>query len=329
MKGGAWVSVTLRDVAKKAGLSIATVSRVLNGYDQVSEETRRKVQSAVEELGYEPPHRRRGAAAGTVAIVMPNINSFFFTEILRGAEFVAYQRGYTVTLYTTDERSLQAINDRLRQGEYAGLVLVTTGPEQFNTAMKGRPVVVVDYGSEGSTFPHVTVDNLRAGYAATRCLLEAGHREIGLITGPLNLQSAQDRVRGFRLALDEAGINYPKAWVRESDFTAQGGYDAAQSIWGESLAVPTALFCCNDWMAIGAMRALGERGLKVPRDVALVGFDNQPVSEVVTPALTTVAQPMFELGETALKVLLRLVGGENLETNRIVLETQVVRRHSV
>ena len=173
------MSVTLRDVAKKAGLSIATVSRVLNGYDQVSEETRRKVQSAVEELGYEPPHRRRGAAAGTVAIVMPNINSFFFTEILRGAEFVAYQRGYTVTLYTTDERSLQAINDRLRQGEYAGLVLVTTGPEQFNTAMKGRPVVVVDYGSEGSTFPHVTVDNLRAGYAATRCLLEAGHREIG------------------------------------------------------------------------------------------------------------------------------------------------------
>lgn len=323
------MSVTLRDVAKKAGLSIATVSRVLNGYDQVSEETRQKVQAAVEALGYEPPHRRRGSAAGNIAIVMPNINSFFFTEILRGAEFVAFERGYAVSLYTTDDRSVRVINDSLRRGDYAGLVLVTTGPDRFDSAMKGRPVVVVDYGSEGSTFPHVTVDNLRAGYAATRCLLEAGHREIGLITGPLSLQSARDRVRGFRLALDEAGINYPEDWVRESDFTTEGGYHAVQSLWSASISLPTALFCCNDWMAIGAMRALGERGLQVPQDVALVGFDNQPVSEVVTPALTTVAQPMFELGETALKILLRLVGGEKLETNRIVLETQVIRRHSV
>lgn len=323
------VSVTLRDVARKAGLSVATVSRVLNGHAQVSPETRAKVQRAVAELGYEPPPRKRSAGVGTIAVVMPNLNSYFFTEILRGAEQIAYERGFTLALYTTDGRSRQDIQGRIRQlPSTAGVVLVTTGPQQFGSAAS-CPVVVVDYGSEGSTFPHVTVDNLRAGYMATQCLIEAGHRAIGIITGPLSLQSAQDRLRGFRLALDEAGINFPKDWIWESDFTEAGGYAAVQAMFAQQTALPTALFCCNDLMAIGALRALRERGLKVPEDMAIVGFDNQPVSEAAFPALTTVAQPMFELGETALRVLLRLVGGEELETNRIVLDTQLVRRDSV
>ncbi|MGI6148044.1 MAG: LacI family transcriptional regulator [Firmicutes bacterium] len=324
------MSVTLRDVARKAGLSIATVSRVLNGHVQVSPEARARVEQAVQELGYEPAQRRKPTGSGTIAVVMPNLNSFFFTEILRGAEQTAYERGYSLTLYTTDGRSKQEVHSRLKHlPDAAGVLLVTAGPQQFGSDFLGRPVVVVDYGSEGSPFPHVTVDNLRAGFAATQCLIEAGHTAIGIITGPLGMQSAQDRLRGFRLALDEAGINFPANWIWESDFTEAGGYAAARAMLEQGRAVPTALFCCNDLMAIGALRALRERGMTVPQDIAIVGFDNQPVSAAAFPALTTVAQPMFELGETALRVLLRLVGGEELETNRIVLDTQLVKRHSV
>jgi len=324
------VNVTLRDVARKAGLSIATVSRVLNGHEQVSPEARERVERAAAELGYEPPLRRKPASLGAIAAVMPNLNSYFFTEILRGAEQIAYERGFALALYTTDGRSKQEIQNRMgRLSDLAGVVLVTAGPHHFGTESLRRPVVVVDYGSEGSTFPHVTVDNLRAGYAATRFLIEAGHKAIGIITGPLSMQSAQDRLRGFRLALDEAGVNFPTHWMWESDFTEAGGYAAVRSMFASGKGVPTALFCCNDLMAIGALRALRERGVAVPQDMAIMGFDNQPVSAAAFPALTTVAQPMFELGETALRVLLRLVGGEELETNRIVLDTQLVKRHSV
>ena len=229
------MSVTLRDVARKAGLSIATVSRVLNGHVQVSPEARARVEQAVQELGYEPAQRRKPTGSGTIAVVMPNLNSFFFTEILRGAEQTAYERGYSLTLYTTDGRSKQEVHSRLKHlPDAAGVLLVTAGPQQFGSDFLGRPVVVVDYGSEGSPFPHVTVDNLRAGFAATQCLIEAGHTAIGNHHGSTGHAVCPGSPARLSPGPDEAGsISLPTGFGNLI-LRKQGGMPPPERCWNKA-----------------------------------------------------------------------------------------------
>ncbi len=332
---GMQMAVSLRDVAIEAGVSPATVSRVMRGHPQVSEETRGKVEQAIKRLGYtgRPASRLRAArgARRAIALMIPDVTSPFFAEVIAGVESQVYAHGFDFVLCTTDKRPQDEITARMNALHPAGLVVVTPHigeDERLRRYELSLPVVVVDYHNEGSVSPHVSVDNLRAAYFATRYLIDKGHRDIAIITGPLYVQSASERLKGFRLAMDEAGLALRKDLVREGDFTVAGGARLAQDLMSCVEPRPTALFCSNDLMAVGALNALRERGIAVPGDVSVLGFDDLPIAQLVTPPLTTVAQPIREMGDVAARMLVRLIRGEQLETTRVIMEAKLVQRES-
>lgn len=327
------MSVNLRDVAKLAGVSLATASRVMNDHPQVSEETRRRVLAAAEQLGYKPDESkpRRQLASRVISLIVPDVSSPFYCAILQGVEREAFSQQFDLVLYTTVGRSEVNVAERVAAAKnICGVIVVTPrhGEDRYLREIGAQlPVVVVDHRAEGSGFPHITVDNLRAGFQATSYLIAQGHRRIGFISGPLNIESALDRLRGYRLALDEANIPYDEGLVLQGDFEQNTGYRLLKE-WINAKPQPDAWFCSNDLMAAGAMQALVEHGIAVPDDVAVIGFDDLNIAQMTHPPLTTMRQPIREMGEIAMRILLRLLDGEELETNRIVLNAELVVRES-
>lgn len=327
------MSVNLRDVAELAGVSLATASRVINGHPQVSEETRRKVLAAVEQLGYKPEESkpRRHLTNRVIALIVPDVSSPFYCAILRGVEMEAFSQQFDLVLYTTEGRSQVNVAERVAAAKnISGVIVVTPrhGEDRYLREIGAQlPVVVVDHRAEGSGFAHITVDNLRAGFQATSHLIAQGHKRIGFISGPLSIESARDRLRGYRLALDEANIPFDETLVLQGDFEQSTGYRLLKE-WIAKNPQPDAWFCSNDLMAAGAIQALVEHGISVPSNVAVMGFDDLNIAELTHPRLTTMRQPIREMGEIAIRILLRLLDGEELETNRIVLNAELVVRES-
>ncbi len=332
------MGASLRDVAKRAGVSVSTASRVLNGHPQVSEEARERVLLAAKELNYDiealgAARRAREREGGrTIGIIVPDVSTPFYGAILQGVEEEAFARHCDLVLYTTHGRSQENVVERVVASSFLhGLVLVTPRHEEdkaFSKLQSGIPAVVVDHRSEGSGFPHVTVDNLRAAFEATSFLARRGYKRIGFVTGDLDVESARDRLRGYRLALGELGIDYDDEIVLEGDFTRESGFKAIQEYARRGRPMPQVWFCSNDLMAVGAIEALRAVGVSVPGDVGVMGFDDLPVAAYVTPRLTTVRQPIREMGGAAIRMLLRLMEGEELETHRVILETELVVRES-
>lgn len=254
---------SLRDVARRAGVSPATASRVMNGHPQVSEDARIRVLQAAKDLDYtiESAARPRGAWVKhrVLSVIVPDVSTPFYCAILQGVEKEAFARQFDLVLYTTEGRSQENIVGRVAGGKTtSGLVLVTPrhGEDKAFCAIDmGIPIVVVDHRAEGSGFPHVTVDNLRAAYEATTYLVKRGHRRIGLITGPLEIESARDRLRGYRLALEEAGLAYNEGLVLQGDFEQPTAYRLIKE-YARHHEMPDAWFCSNDLMAAGAIEAL-------------------------------------------------------------------------
>ena len=327
------MGVNLRAVAKRAGVRVATASRVLNGHPQVSEETRRKVLAAAEQLGYkvEDARPRRHLTHRVISLIVPDVSSPFYCAILQGVEREAFSQQFDLVLYTTEGRSQVNVVERVASAKtISGVIVVTPrhGEDRYLREIGAQlPVVVVDHRAEGSGFPHVTVDNLRAGFQATSYLIAQGHRRIGFVSGPLNIESARDRLRGYRLALDEANIPFDEQLVLEGDFEQPTGYRLLKE-WIAANPQPDAWFCSNDLMAAGAIQALVEHGISVPEDVAVMGFDDLSVAQMTQPRLTTMRQPIQEMGTIAIRLLLRLLDGEELDTNRIVLNAELVVRVS-
>lgn len=333
---------TVRDVARAAGVSPATVSRVLNGHPHVAEEMRQRVTQAASRLGYTGAVRRRSrTGTGVVALIVPHVSSPFYCQVLAGVEREAYQNEYGLVFYTTDGRSHENVIERaLDTPQLAGLVVITPRRQEDERLLahpEAPPVVVVDHRNAGSPYPHVVVDNLRGAYRAMQYLFAKGYEDVAMIRGPEHIQSSEDRVRGFMLAMHEAGaVGAPGAgngvdlWDRiwEGDFEQRSGYEAVAKRLALGRRMPRALFCANDLMALGAIAALREAGLRVPEDVAVVGFDDLPFAETAVPPLTTVRQPVAEMGAIAFRMVTRLAAGETLETERIVLETELVVRRS-
>lgn len=327
---------SLREVAKAAGVSPSTASRALSGHHQVSEETRRRVLEAAKALGYDPGRARKGKngpASRILALIVPDVSSPFYCAILEGVEAEAFSRGYDLVLYTTRGRSRENVVQRLLEMRHSGLVVVTPRHEEDKMLrdLGGDPpvnAVIVDHRSEGTKFPHVTVDNLRAALQATGYLVSRGHRRIGFITGPLEIESARDRLRGYRLALEEAGIGFDEGLVLSGDFQQPTGYRLIKEWIKQGKPMPDAWFCSNDLMAAGVLQALAEAGISVPEDVAVMGFDDLPLAQHTRPPLTTVRQPIREMGQTAIRMLLRLIEGKPLEARRVVLDTEIMVRGS-
>ncbi len=328
---------TLRDVARRAGVSIATVSYVLNGTRSVSPEVEARVREAVRALQYRPNRLARGLrrkCTHVIGLVVPDSANPFFAEIARGLEDLSFAHDHSVILCNSDgdPAKEQRYLGVLIEQQVDGIALVSVRSTPAHLSMlrqRGIPFVVVDRDLPGLEADCVLADNFQGGYLATRHLLERRHRRIACITGPSELTPSADRVRGYRKALEEAGIRPPEVWVRRGDFRAESGYEAARFFLGLPAEVrPTAIFACNDLMAIGAMRAIGEAGLSIPDDIALVGFDDILLASYVIPPLTTVAQPTYEMGRMAGDLLLRRLGEPDRPPARLILPVRLVVRQS-
>lgn len=329
------MGVNLREVAKRASVSLSTVSRALSGHPHVRPETRRRVLEAARELNYDIARLRKERDTNShplLGLLLPDVTTPFYSQVLHSVHEAVFSRGCDLALYVGTGYSPAEVIQRIARARHlSGMIVVTPRHGEDESLKQLGPelsVVVLDHRAEGSGFPHVTVDNLRAAHRAVTHLIERGRRRIGMIAGPLTIQSAMDRLRGYRLALEEAGIAFDPDLVKEGNFLQNTGYEITRS-WIESgHPLPDALFCSNDLMAVGALQALREHGLSVPDDIALVGFDNLPLAEGANPPLTSVAQPIQTMSETAVRLLMRLVQGEELDVTRVVLEAHLVVRES-
>jgi LacI family transcriptional regulator len=327
---------TIRDIAGAAGVSIATVSRVLNDRPDVSPETRETVLRVVRERGFSTNRSARALSAGRtglVGVTLPMVHVEYFSRILWGASEALYEHDMRTVLCPTMHEHDREVTllDRLMQGTTDGsLLLLTT---ESNDALKalerqGYPFVVLDpRHTVDEGIPVVTAAHWAGAKAATEHLLSLGHRRIAAITGPHGWVASVDRLDGYQAALAGAGVLPAPELIAKGNFTGESGYAAASTLL-DLAEPPTAIFAFNDEMAVGAMRAAEERGLRLPEDLSIVGFDDLEKAEIVTPALTTVRQPLAEMGRMAVSLLARLLERQRLEALRVELGTKLVVRDS-
>jgi len=327
---------TIRDVAKQAGVAPITVSRVVNNSGYVSEKTRARVEAAITDLGYVPnvlARSLRSRRTDTLALILSDISNPFWTTVARGVEDAASDAGFNVILCNSDESEVE--QDKylrvLLQKQVDGVLLVparsTLEPIQF-VQSQDTPVVVLDRLIPNAQADTVRCDSEGGGYQLTRLLLSLGHRRIAVLSGPQGVSTAEDRVAGYQRALTEAGVDIDPVLIYYGQFSLESGYAMTQQM----LAVtprPSGLFAGNNFIAIGALRALRDAGLQVPEDLALVGFDDLPADLVVDPFLTVAAQPAYEMGQRATELLLARLSGEASEAyQEIVLPTEIIVRLS-
>jgi LacI family transcriptional regulator len=330
------VRSTIRDVAATAGVSIATVSRVLNGRPDVAAATREAVFRAVRELGFTSTRSARplpGSPTSLIAVTLPLIEAGYFSRILGGAADALYEQDMQIVLAPTLHLRDRAVTSlaRLANGMTDGAVLVLPEESKDELTALGRtgyPFVVVDPVEPlDAGIPVVSAANVFGGRAATEHLLSLGHRRIGVITGIPDWLASVDRLDGYRSALAVAGVLPDPALVVESDWAVEGGEAAATALLDRDQP-PTAIFAFNDDMAVGVLRAARARRMRVPEDLSVVGFDDSEQATNMVPALTTVRQPLAEMGRTAVSLLLRLIENRRVEGMRIELQTRLVVRES-
>jgi len=328
--------VTIREVADQAGVSIATVSRVLNGRDDVAPETRELVSRIIRDRGYVANRSARGLQAGRtglIGVLVPLVYPVFFSAILAGALEALHEHDLRAVLSPTGhEHAREQVSiDRLMHGLSDGALIVL--PEESSQELErlldaGYDFVVIDPRVRlHERIPSVGAANAAGANQAMLHLLGLGHRRVAAVTGPRGWVATEDRLRGYQAALAAAGILPDPELEIESDFEITGGYAATQTLLDLPDA-PTAVFAFNDNLAIGVIQAANARGLRVPEDMSVVGFDDTELASVVAPALTTVRQPLAEMGRTAVNLLTRLLERQRFETLHIELATRLVVRGS-
>ncbi len=325
----------INDVAKHAGVSSITVSRVINNSSYVSEATRKKVDDAIAELGYVPNKLASGLRSkrsDTLALVITDITNPFFTLIARGVEDVASAAGYTVFFCNTDESEEKEINysNILVQQQVDGVLLVPacSSPKSVRFLDKNKiPVVLIDRSVPEIQKDIVRCNSEEGAYNLVKLMTELGHKNIVMISGPKGVSTSDDRVAGYYRAMKDAGLDSFNK-VLYGSFTQASGYD----LTNQALTLdpsPTALFGANNFLSIGILKALRDSGKNVPDDIAVVGFDDLPVTMVVNPFLTVAAQPAYEMGKKATELLVDRLSGKSAEGNReIILSTEIIKRQS-
>jgi LacI family transcriptional regulator len=330
--------VTVSDVAKRAGVSTSTVSHVVNRTRFVSDELRERVLTAMRDLDYEPNAAARMLSlkrSNTIGLIVSDIRNPFFAFVARGVEDVAQEHGYTVLLCNSDEESSKEIAclKALRSRQVDGVLLASAGvANEYLSRLvdAGFPVVLVDRDLPGLQTPAILLDNEGAAHGAIRHLIALGHRRIAMLTGRGSISTTIERLAGYRRALTEAGIQLDDGLVVSGESTSEGGAAAARAVL-DLETPPTAIFSGNNLMSIGALQAIAHRGLVVPDEIAIVGFDDFPFpwSDAFRPQLTTVAQPTYELGRRAAEMLVKQLRGASTQSaERVVLEGTLVIRES-
>ncbi|MBB3211569.1 LacI family transcriptional regulator [Herbaspirillum sp. Sphag1AN] len=303
---------TIKDVARHAGVSYTTVSHVLNKTRPVSCDARQRVLAAAEALHYVPSalaRSLRSKATGSIGLIIPNNTNPYFSEVARGIEDCCYAAGYSVILCNSDD-------DPAKQRDYLnvlltkrcdGLIVATLAQTDGELLRKMKvPTVLLDRAPKELSIDLVAVDNAAGGVLAAQHLLALGRRRIACIAGPQGLDISEERVAGMRRALADAGMTLPEQLLRYADFTSAGGYEAARALLSRG-EVPDAIFCCNDLMAIGTLRAAAELGIAVPQALSVVGFDDIDLARFVHPPLTSVAQNTRRLGQLTAQCLLERI----------------------
>lgn len=326
---------TIHDVARMAEVSPSTVSHVINKTRYVSPATRERVQKAMEALNYQPNRLARSLRARqthTLGVLLPNSANPFFAEVLLGIEAACFDLGYNIILGNANDDPQRELFylEVLLSKQVDGILLVSTGG--YGEALEilerhDAPVIMVDRWPGALQIDAVLTDNEGGGLLATRYLLSLGHRRIGCITGPSLLTPSAARVTGYRRALREAGLEVDETLIVGGDFQHQSGYRACQQL----LALPeppTAIFVCNDMMAVGALCAVHEAGLSVPADVSVIGFDDISLASYTVPRLTTIAQPSYEMGRIAVERLIQRLQHGDLPVSHEQLPVSLVERDS-
>ncbi|MED4583186.1 catabolite control protein A [Brevibacillus choshinensis] len=328
--------VTIYDVAREAGVSMATVSRVVNGNPNVKPLTRKKVLAAIERLGYRPNAVARGLASKkttTVGVIIPDISSLFFSELARGIEDIATMYKYNIILCNSDQRmekELQLINTLLEKQVDGLLFMGAEIKEDHLQALTSTtvPTVLAATRDADNALPSVSIDHFQAGYDATQALIDRGHKRIAMITGPLNDPlSGLMRFEGYKKALIDAGIGLQEELVASGNFFYESGLTQTKEFL-KLAEPPTAVFAANDEMAIGAIHAIQDSGLNVPGDIEVIGHDNIRLVDMVRPRLTSVVQPMYDIGAVAMRLLTKYMNNENVEEHVVLLPHRIEYRES-
>ncbi len=335
------MAVTIKDVARVCNVSIATVSRVINEKTEgISDKTRELIKKTIKELNYQPNGLARSMITKktkTIGLVIPDVRNPFFSELARGVEDVCNRNGYGFFLCNTDghfkkeAEYILLLKERLADG----ILFTTQNDIEYNDAFKRFqqerfPFLFIErYVDSLHEVPGVFVDNFKAAFDITEFIINHGHREIAFISGPLSTKNAQLRKEGYAAALANHGIPLKKGLIAEGNYKDSGGYKAIQTLCKKGTIPFSALFAANDLMAFGAYQALEERGVSIPEDVSIAGFDNTPFPEVFRPKLTTMEIPAYKMGETSAEMLLTLLKGNTLKKTRIVYSLELVDKGSV
>jgi LacI family transcriptional regulator len=327
--------ITIDDIAKKIGVSKTTVSRVLNNRPYVDAVTKQKILDLIEKTGFTPQKSAINLSVGKtniIGLLVPSLSNPYSLTVIQGVAEKIAQGNYELMLYTTglSEANQKRFLNKISTKNVDGLIVLL--PRDSNDlekqlALSNLPIVLIDHRGIDTHLHSISVTNEKGSYDATEHLLGLGHERIGFITGVMDFGCSRDRLEGYRVSLAKHGIPFTEEYVSEGDFTESSGYKAARKLLSLPNR-PTAIFCSNDDMAIGAMRAAQEMGLRLPGELSLVGFDDTVRASMAYPPLTTIKQPLFKMGETAAVLVKRLIDGETVESVNIVLNTELIVRGS-
>lgn len=331
-------NLTLEDIAKQSGVSRSTVSRVVNNHPNVSEDVRKRVKEVINKTGYQPHAAARTLASQRswmLGLVLPrSVSSFFadpyFPRLTQGIAQACNQYNYTLGLFLiSTKEDEEAIFPRVsRKGLLDGILLQSDqlGDQLTDQIIQSKiPLVIIGRPFYNKNVSYIDVDNVNGAFTAVSHLIRLGYQRIGTITGVSTRTVSLDRKEGYIKALTERGRNIDESLIVEGDFTEAGGYYAMQQLLPNK---PDAVFAASDIMAIGAMRAIREAGLRVPEDIALVGFDDLPLATMPEPRLTTIRQPVYQFGVKAVEILLDLIENGIEPPRRIIMDTELIIRNS-
>ncbi|WHX27781.1 catabolite control protein A [Virgibacillus halodenitrificans] len=329
------MNITIYDVAREANVSMATVSRVVNGNPNVKPTTRKKVLATIERLGYRPNAVARGLASKkttTVGAIIPDISSIFFAELARGIEDIATMYKYNIILSNSDQnkdKELQLINTMLEK-QVDGIIfmggdITEEHVQQFKTS--SVPVVLAATYDENEDIPSVNIDYEEAAYEATKFLIEQGNKQPAFVSGQEDTHISLLKYNGFRRAIDESGTKIDEERIVKGDYSYDSGIEAINHLL-QLEEKPTAVFVASDEMALGVIHGAQDKGYKVPEDIEVFGFDNTRLATMVRPTLSTIVQPMYDIGAVAMRLLTKFMNKEEVTDQKVVLPHRIEKRNS-
>ncbi|MEI7424225.1 MAG: LacI family DNA-binding transcriptional regulator [Prolixibacteraceae bacterium] len=328
---------TIHDIARELKISASTVSRALQNNPRISLKTREKILSLAETMGYRPnslASNLRNKKSNTIGIVVPLINRHFFASVISGAEEVAFKAGYTVVISQSNDLADKeiAIVHSMFANRVDGLIISiamdsTTFEHLKMFTRKNIPMVFFDRAVPEIETNKIVVDDFMGGFRVTQHLIDQGYKRIGHMAGPQNLTTYRERKSGYMEALSQNGLSFDETLVVTNKLTSEDGTAAIQHLMSLPKP-PDAIFCCNDTTALSAMIYLRSEGYRIPEDIGIVGFSNEPFSRVVSPSISTIAQPAFLMGQKAAELILNQIENQEKSFTTLVLPTELIIRES-